>query len=305
MPNPLEKEMPILPRISLAVPVAALALFALALPLPAWAAEKVRIVAAENFYGDLAGQIGGDHVQVTSIISNPDDDPHLFEATPSTARELATAAIVIYNGADYDPWMKKLLSSESAPVRTVLIAAELTGHKSGENPHIWYDTTTFPAVATALAAELEKRDPADADTYRANLARFNTSFAAAIAGIAAIRTAHAGTKVTATEPVFNYMAKQMGLVMLNDGFQLSMMNETEPSPREVAAFENSLTSGAAKMLFYNSQVTDATTTHLLAIAKKNGVPVIGVTETEPANETIQSWFSGQIAAVAAALKGKS
>src|SRR3569833_3047195 len=143
------------------VPVVSLALFALATPW-ALAADPIPVVAAENFYGDLASQIGGSHVTVTSIIANPDDDPHLFETSPSTARTLASTAIVIYNGADYDPWMEKLLSADSTPGRTVLVAADLTGHKSGDNPHLWYDPGTFPAVAAAIAADLQKRDPADA-----------------------------------------------------------------------------------------------------------------------------------------------
>lgn len=294
-----------MPRILPTLMAAALAATSLALASPAWAAEKIQIVAAENFYGDLAHQIGGDHVSVTSIISNPDDDPHLFESTPSTARTLANAKIVIYTGADYDPWMAKLLSSESAPDRTEIVAAKLTGHKPGDNPHLWYDLKTFPAVATALAAELEKRDPADAAAFKANLEKFKTSFAASISKVAAIKSAYAGTKVTATEPVFGYMAAEMGLDMLNKNFQYAMMNETEPSPKDVAAFEKSLTSGTAKILFYNDQVTDDTTERLLAIAKESGVTVIGVTETEPAGKTIQSWFSSQVAAVAEALKAKS
>src|SRR4051812_36442808 len=164
--------------------------------------DPIRIVAAENFYGDLATQIGGGHVTVTSILSNPDDDPHLFETSASTARTIADAQIVLYNGADYDPWMDKLLSTAAAGNRAVIVAADLTGHKSGDNPHLWYEPPTFPAVAAALAAELSKRDPADAAVYEANLAAFNASFAETLKPVAAIKAAHAGTSVTATEPVF-------------------------------------------------------------------------------------------------------
>lgn len=284
---------------------ATVVLLAAASAQPAVAADTLRIVAAENFYGDLAAQIGGSHVAVTSIMANPDDDPHLFESSPSTARSLVTADIVLYNGADYDPWMDKLLSAAAAPGRTTLVAADLVGRKSGDNPHLWYDPATFPAVAAALAAELAKRDPADAAEFSANLETFNQDFATATAGIAAIKAAHAGVKVTATEPVFGYMAAAMGLDMLNQRFQLAVMNETEPSASDVAAFEDSLKSGTVKILFYNSQVTDETTTRLLALANAAKVPVIGVTETEPGGQTIQSWFAGQIAAVAAALGGTS
>ena len=265
------------------------------------AADPIRIVAAENFYGDLANQIGGSHVSVTSILSNPDDDPHLFESSASTARTVADAQIVIYNGVDYDPWMDKLLSASPTGDRTVIVAADLTGHKSGDNPHLWYDPQTLPAIATALASELSRRDPIDAVEYQANLGKFDTAFAGTLKDVAAIRSAYAGTEVTATEPVFGYMAEAMGLKMLNASFQTATMNDTEPSPSDVAAFESSLKDGSAKILFYNSQVADDTTTRLLDLAKTANVPVIGVTETEPAGQTIESWFSGQIAAVNASL----
>lgn len=284
----------------LLIPIVALFAIVPAQPLLA-AGAPIGIVAAENFYGDLATQIGGSRVQVTSILANPDDDPHLFESTPSTARTLADAQIVIYNGADYDPWMDKLLSTAATGDRTTIVAADVTGHKSGDNPHLWYEPGTFPAVAAALAAELEKRDPADAADYAANLEKFDTAFAAAIKGIDAVKASYAGTSVTATEPVFGYMADAMGLKMLNVPFQFAIMNETEPSPSDVADFESSVKTGAAKILFYNSQVTDDTTTRLLDLAKASSVPAIGVTETEPAGQTIETWFSSQIAAVQSAL----
>jgi zinc/manganese transport system substrate-binding protein len=288
-------------RISRILSTAGVALLGAAMAQPAWAADPVRIVAAENFYGDLATQIGGSHVAVTSILSNPDDDPHLFESSASTARTIADAQIVIYNGVDYDPWMDKLLSAAPTGDRTVIVAADLTGHKSGDNPHLWYDPQTLPAVAAALAAELSKRDPADAAEYQANLSKFDAAFAHVLKGVTAIKSAYAGTAVTATEPVFGYMAEAMGLKMLNDSFQIATMNDTEPSPSDVAAFENSLKDGSAKILFYNSQVTDDTTTRLLDLAKAGNVPVIGVTETEPAGQTIETWFAGQIAAVQSSL----
>ncbi len=269
------------------------------------AQDKTNVVAAENFYGDLARQIGGDHVAVTSILANPDDDPHLFETSPSTARSIAAAAIVIYNGADYDPWMDKLLSASTSKDRTTIVAAKLTGKKPGDNPHLWYDPATLPAVATALAGDLEKRDPANAATYKANLARFKDSMKAINTEIAGVKKRYDGTKVTATEPVFGYMASALGFKMLNYDFQVALMNDAEPSPSQVVAFEKSLKDGSAKILFYNSQVTDEATTRLLDIAKKNKVTVIGVTETEPAGQTIQSWFGGQIDAVEKALAART
>jgi len=282
---------------------AALLALASIAPGTAHAAEKVKIIAAENFYGDLASQIGGDHVEVTSILSNPDDDPHLFESSPSTARALSAAQIVVYNGADYDPWMDKLLSASTNTDRKTIVAADLTGRKSGDNPHLWYDPKTLPAVAGAIADELEKRDSANAADYKANLARFNAAFAALTGQAEALKSKYQGTEVTATEPVFGYMAEALGFKMLNYDFQVATMNDTEPSPSQVAAFETSLKDGSAKILFYNSQVSDETTKRLLQIAKDNKVTVVGVTETEPAGKTIQSWFGGQLQEVGTALSG--
>ncbi|ESX24203.1 zinc ABC transporter substrate-binding protein [Mesorhizobium sp. M1060] len=269
------------------------------------AEDKLTIVAAENFYGDLARQIGGSNVTVTSILANPDDDPHLFETSPSTARTIADAKIVIYNGADYDPWMDKLLSASTAKDRTTIVAADLIGKKSGDNPHLWYDPATLPAIAKALSADLAKRDPANAVYYEANLKAFQTSLEAIDKEITDVKNTYAGTEVTATEPVFGYMAEALGLKMLNYDFQVALMNDAEPSATQVAAFENSLKDGSAKILFYNSQVTDEATTRLLDIAKQNKVTVIGVTETEPAGQTIQTWFGGQIDAVQKALAART
>lgn len=286
---------------ALAFPLA----LALACLTSAAIAAPIQIVAAENFYGDVAAQIGGSHVAVTSILSNPDDDPHLFESSASTARSLATADIVIYNGVDYDPWMDKLLSASTNDKRKVVVVADVTGHKSGDNPHLWYEPKTLPAVAATVAMALESGDPANAMEYSANLQKFIAAWDKVAAGAADIKAQFAGTTVTATEPVFGYMAEAMGLTVINNDFQIAMMNDTEPSPKDVAAFEDSLKSGAVKILFYNSQVTDDTTTRLLVLAKAGNVPVVGVTETMPAGKTVQTWFLDEIAAVHAALAGHS
>ena len=148
----------------------ALSLVALSLAGVASAAEPVRIVAAENFYGDLARQIGGAHVQVTSILTNPDQDPHLFEASPSTAEAVATAAIVIANGADYDPWMQKLLGASKTAGRQEIDVGALIGAKPGANPHLWYAPANMKAAARALTEALAAADPPHAADYAASAA---------------------------------------------------------------------------------------------------------------------------------------
>jgi zinc/manganese transport system substrate-binding protein len=268
------------------------------------AAPPIKIVAAENFYGDIARQIGGEAVQVTSILSNPNQDPHLFEASPSTARALADADIVVYNGADYDPWMVNLLGASSAPNRIVIVAADLVHRKPGDNPHLWYDPATVPAVAKALAAALDARDPADAARFDRRRDTVLASLAPLAAKIAALKAKYAGIPVTASEPVFGYMADAIGLAMRNGRFQIAIMNDTEPSASDVAAFENDLKSRAVRVLFYNNQVSDPTVERLLGIARDARIPVVGVSETEPLDKTYQAWMLGQLDALDDALSAK-
>lgn len=265
------------------------------------AAEPLRIVAAENVYGDIASAVGGDKVRVTSIISSPSDDPHLFEASPSTARELAGAALVIYNGAGYDTWMEKLLSASHNAERKVLVAAELMKVPEGANPHVWYNPATALAVADATASALIARDPADAAAIEANLAAFKASMKPVIGQVADLRARYGGTVVAATEPVFGYMADAIGLKMQNDAFQQAVMNDTEPTPSQVIAFEKGLSDGSIRVLFYNQQVTDTATERLLGIARAHEVPVVGVTETAPKDKSFAAWMTDELNETAAAL----
>ncbi|KMZ13575.1 Zinc ABC transporter, periplasmic-binding protein ZnuA [Candidatus Burkholderia humilis] len=264
----------------------------------------IPVVAAENFYGDVIRQLGGDHVQVTSILSNPDEDPHLFEASPKTARALQHAALVVYNGANYDPWMDKLLgASKSNDKRTVIVAAQLVGKKAGDNPHLWYDLATMPAVAKAVSAYLVSADPSHKSDYDARLATFLDSMKPIDASIARLKSHYSGVPVTATEPVFGYMADAIGFEVRNQRFQMATMNETEPSPSDIAAFEKDLRERRVHVLIYNSQATEALTKRLLALAKDSHVPSISVMETLPAGKTYQQWMSSQLDALAGALQG--
>ncbi|KWE25994.1 metal ABC transporter solute-binding protein, Zn/Mn family [Burkholderia territorii] len=288
-----------------ALPLARLfaaALAALSIAAPAFArAATVNVVAAENFYGDVVSQIGGRHVAVTSILSNPDQDPHLFEASPKTARALQHAQVVIYNGADYDPWMVKLLGASKQAKRATIVVADLVGKKAGDNPHLWYDPATMPAAARAIAAELGRADPANKADYDANLQKFVASLKPIDDKVAALRAQYKGVPVTATEPVFGYMSDAIGLDMRNQRFQLATMNDTEASAQDVAAFENDLRKKQVRVLIYNSQAEAPMTKRLLKIAREGGVPSVSVTETQPAGKTFQQWMAGQLDALAAAL----
>ena len=266
---------------------------------------KIAVVAAENFYGDIARQIGGDRVTVVSIMNSPDQDPHLFETTPSIVRQIAGAQIAVLNGADYDPWMEKLLNAAPQPNRIVIIAADLVHKKPGDNPHLWYDPATMPAVARATAAALTAADAAHAGDYAARLMRFLGSLTPLNDKIAALRGKYAGGAVTASEPVFGYMAGALGLTMRNERFQLSIMNDTEPSARDVATFEQDLKDHIVRVMFYNKQASNKIVQHLVALARAANIPVVGVTETAPPDLSYQDWMLGELNETEKALAGPS
>lgn len=269
------------------------------------AGAKIPIVAAENFYGDVAQQIGGARVSVVSILSNPDQDPHLFETAPSVVREVAAAKLVIYNGADYDPWAARLLDVTRNPGRVAVVAADLMHKTAGDNPHLWYDPSTMPTVAKALAAALSAIDPAHVGDYAARLKAFLASLQPIEGKIAEIRGKYAGTAVAATEPVFGYMATALHLNMLERHFQLAVMNNTEPSAGDIAAFEDDIKTHRLRALFYNKQASDNVVRHLVGLARAANISVVGVTETCPPGLSYQSWMLSELNQTEAALGGPS
>lgn len=284
----------------------------------------IKIVAAENFYGELAQEIGGNAVKVTSIISNPDADPHLFTTSVATNKAIASAQIIIYNGADYDSWMEQMLKSVDNKKVSVINVADLMHIKSGSNPHLWYKPETFPTLAKVLASQMisvegEGVSSTDQNTQnenlrnkhsknkiqaqiRKNLEQFLNQNLDVRNKVALLKAKYAGTKVTATEPVFGYMADAMGLNMQGLDFQWKIMNNTDPSPKMLAAYESLITSHVVKILFYNNQVTDPVTKNILTLAKKNNIPVVGVTETMPLQTKINPWLVEEISRTENALQ---
>jgi zinc/manganese transport system substrate-binding protein len=285
--------------VKLALCIAAILLMGPAEAQPA--SGTVSIVAAENFYGDVAQQMAGPNATVTSILSNPDQDPHLFEASPSVARTISTAAIVVYNGADYDPWMAKLLNATRSSNRKIIIVAKLVNRKAGDNPHLWYDPATMPVFAKALATALSERDPGHKADYDQRLQAFLTSLQPIQAKIADLRGKFAGSPVTATEPVVGYLVAALGLKMRNERFQLAVMNDTEPRASDVVSFENDLRKRRVRLLFFNSQASDAAAQRMVRVAQESRIPVVGVTETEPSGTAFQDWMMGELDAIAQAL----
>jgi zinc/manganese transport system substrate-binding protein len=280
-------------------------LVATALGLASAEAAPLRIVAAENFYGDVAAQLGGPEVTVVSILHDPEQDPHLFEVSASAARAVAAAAIVVFNGAGYDPWMEKLLAASPAAGRETIEVARLLHKAPGEDPHLWYDPRTMPVFADAVTAALARHDPAHQSLYEERRARFETALKPLTDKVASLKQRYAGTPVTATEPVFGSMAAAIGLAMRNEGFQRAVMNDTEPGAAEIAAFQNDLRGHVVKVLIYNRQTSEGLTRKMQALAKQFGVPVVGVSETEPAGMTYQAWMLSELDQLDTALSGKA
>jgi zinc/manganese transport system substrate-binding protein len=288
------------PMSSKLVLLASLSFAALAAPA---LADPVKVVAAENFYGDIAAQIGGADVAVTSILSNPDDDPHLFEASPATAKALAEAKVVIANGVDYDPWMDKLLGANKAPGRKEIVVAQLVGRHAGDNPHLWYEPAYVKAAAKAIAVDLAAVDPAHKADYEKREAAFVESLKPLDAKIVDLRKRFSGQPVTASEPVFGYQAGLIGLKLHNEKFALAVMNNAEPTASEVAGFEDDLKNHKVKVMFYNAQASEPAVQRLVDLAKANSIPVVGVSETEPPSGHYQDWMVGQLDALDHALSG--
>ena len=264
-------------------------------------AEPVAVVAAESVYGDLVRQIGGGNVAVTSVIAGADQGPHEFEPTPAVARAVASARLVVYNGAGYDAWMERLLSATRSPARETIDAAKLAGRKPGDNPHVWYDVAAISALAREVAAKLSAIDPAHRHAHAEGLAVFEASLSPLRAKIAAMRARYAGTPVTATEPVFQSMADALGLAMRNAAFQRAVMNETEPGARTIAAFEADLRRHGVKALLYNTQTGAAVAQRMRDVATQAGVPVVEITETQPPGKTYSQWMLGELDALERAL----
>jgi zinc/manganese transport system substrate-binding protein len=221
--------------------VAALAFCAFSAPA---FADPVKVVAAENFYGDIASQIGGANVAVISILSNPDDDPHLFEASTETARALSDAKVVIVNGVDYDPWMEKLLSAHKAPGRKEIIVGALVGRKPGDNPHLWYDPAYMKAAGKALVADLTAVDPAHKADYEQGYAKFLESLKPLDDKITGMRKSYTGQPVTASEPVFGYQAGLIGLKVHNEKYALAVMNNADRWETQLAQGASTVVSRA-------------------------------------------------------------
>jgi zinc/manganese transport system substrate-binding protein len=262
------------------------------------------VVAGENFWGDIAKQIGGDHVNVTSVITDPNADPHLYESDAKTAAAVSRAQLVIVNGVGYDDFMGKLLSASPNPGRKVLTAADVMQISGPDaNPHIWYDIAKVPQVSSAIAAQLGAFDPVDAPAFTANAKTFSDSLTPINGAIANIKTRYAGAPVGYTERVPGYLLDAAGLKLATPTpFAQAIEDGNDPSPADNAAMDSAVKTKAIKVLLYNAQVTSPATGAVKTLAQQSGVPIVGVTETLPSSDAnFQAWQLRQVNELTSAL----
>jgi len=267
------------------------------------AGPGLRVVAAESVYGDIVSQLGGPHVSVTSILSDPNADPHLFEPGTRNGLAVARAQLVVQNGAGYDAFMDRLERAAPAVGRRVLTIADVLGVRGAHaNPHLWYDVPRLGEIAAAIAGALERADPAHATAYRAGLRRFDASLAPLRAEVARIRSRYAGAPVAYTEPLPGYLVEAAGLLnRAPDGFTRPIESGTEPSPQAVSTMTGLVSGREIRVLLYNSQAVSPITQRLRDAARRAGVPVVAVTETLPPGRSFQQWQLAQARALEAAL----
>jgi zinc/manganese transport system substrate-binding protein len=268
------------------------------------AGGKIVAVGAENEYADVIQQVGGKYVQVSAVMSNPNTDPHTFEASASVGRLINAAQLVVQNGLGYDTFMNTIENAVPDSSRDVIVVQKLLGlPDSTPNPHLWYQPATMPAVAKAIAAGLASLQPAHAAYFKANAAAFTGSLAGWEAAMAAFKAKYPNTPVATTEPVADYLLQAVGADNLTPwAFQADIMNGTDPSAQDVAVQRSLFTQHKVKVFLYNQQVTDSLTESFISLARANGIPVVGVYETMPEpGYHYQSWMLAEVKDLRAAV----
>jgi zinc/manganese transport system substrate-binding protein len=270
--------------------------------------SRILAVGAENQYANVISQIGGRYVAVSAIMSNPNTDPHTFEASVKVAQTVSAAQLVVQNGVGYDTFMNRIESASPSRHRKVIDVQTLLGLAgSTKNPHLWYDPKTMPKVAAQLARDLTTLAPAHASYFDANARRFDASLKPWTGAIATFKREHPDTPVATTEPVGDYMLNAAGTRNLTPwNMQADIMNGVDPAPQDVSLQTSLFTDHRVKVFLYNQQVTDTLTESFLRQAAQNHVPVVGVYETMPTGYDYQSWMLAEVNALERAVAtGKS
>ncbi|MEO6795619.1 MAG: zinc ABC transporter substrate-binding protein [Candidatus Dormibacter sp.] len=256
----------------------------------------LQVVAGQNFWGSIAAQLGGTRVSVTSVVTNPNADPHEYESSPKDARAFAAADYVILNGAGYDPWASKLLAANPNQARKIFPVADLLHKKAGDNPHFWYNPDWVEQVADRITADYKSIDPAGAAYFDQLRAAFRTAVQPYHDRVAKIRASFTGLPVGATENIFVYLAQALGLHLISPPkFMQAVAEGNDPPAQTVAEFNNQVSTKQIKVLVYNVQTSTSITEQLKRLAAARGIPVVGISETlQPAGATFQEWQDAQL-----------
>ncbi len=253
-------------------------------------------MAGQSFWGSIASQLGGSKVEVQSVVSDPNADPHEYQSSTADARAFADADLVVLNGAGYDDWGQRLLSASSSSHRQVLDIARLLGRKAGDNPHFWYDPASVVNVADAITARYRSIDAADAGYFDLRRSDFSSALKPYLGEIAAIKQTYSGTAIGSTESIFVYMAAALGLDLISPPeFMQAVAQGNDPPVSAVATFHDQVAGNRIKVLVYNVQTATAVTTNLKTLAAAHHIPLVGVSETlQPASLTFQDWQLAQL-----------
>jgi zinc/manganese transport system substrate-binding protein len=268
---------------------------------------SINVVAAENFWGNIAVQLGGNRVSVESVVSDPNADPHEYESSAGDARAFADANLTILNGAGYDDWGKRLLEANPATGRVVLNVATVLGKKAGDNPHFWYDPHSVVLVADRITSEYKSIDSADAAYFDQKRAEFTSALQPYLEEVGSIKQKYSDAPIGSTEGIFVYMAAALGLRLTTPAaFMNAVSQGIDPPASAVVQVQDQVSGNQVKVLVYNAQTATAVTTNIKALAASHHIPTVGVTETlQPQTATFQDWQLKQLRSLEAALSATS
>jgi zinc/manganese transport system substrate-binding protein len=258
--------------------------------------SAIQVVAAENFWGSLVSQLGGANVNVLSIVSDPNTDPHEYESNTADAIAISNAKFVIVNGAGYDTWALQLIAASNTPHQVVLNVQELIGQTVGANSHFWYSPTYVNETVQAMYQDLVSIDPSHASYYTQQYAALNTSLAPYNGRIDEIRQKFSGVKVASTESIFEYLATPCGLDLVSPtAFMEAVAEGNDPPAQSIVQFQNLITNGTVTVLVYNEQTVTPLTSSIKALASQYDIPIVPVTETiQPPDVSFQVWMNAQL-----------
>lgn len=263
---------------------------------PSSSTHKIQIVAAENFWGSLVSQIGGNKVNVLSVVTDPNADPHEYESDAADARAIAKANYVIVNGVGYDDWATQLISASSNNKRVVLDVGNLVGVRTGGNPHLWYNPNYVNKTIAKMEQNLIAIDPSDKTYFQAQYKKLQQNLEPYQSRIAQIKHQFGGTKVASTESIFVYLANAAGLDLVSPPAFIDAVAEgNDPPASSVVEFQQQLQSGAVKAMVYNEQTVTPLTNSMKQLAAQQNIPIVGVTETiQPPNVSFEVWMNAEL-----------